>query len=67
MCANGKTVRFIPQSLNIVEHRIARLEHERRLTGQMKVFTPGIPIRSFGNARQQDILDPEFIQNCLRG
>ena len=67
MCANGKTVRFIAQSLNVIEHRITRFEHERGLPGQMKVFAASVPIRAFCDPGEHHILDAQFIHYRLRG
>ena len=64
MCTDGKTVRLVAQSLNEIEHRIARLEHDRAgVADTVEVLTAGVAIRALGDADEGDISDTEFLED----
>src|SRR5688572_31718422 len=49
VAANGKTMRLIPEPLDIVEDRIARRQHEGRLARHEEMLAARIPVRSLGH------------------
>ena len=65
--ANGKPVGFIAQALNEIQNRITRFEHERqRPARNMEMFTPGIAVRTLGNAGKRDVRHTQFGHDLAR-
>lgn len=60
-----KAVRFVPESLQEIEYRIARLQHDRRSAGAVKMFASGIAIRTLCNPQEVDIVDSKIGKNLL--
>ena len=50
MGADGEAVGLVAQALQVIEHRVCGLEHERRLAGDEEPLQPGVAVRSLGDA-----------------
>ena len=61
--ADRETVRLVAQPLQEIEHRVARLEGDRRPAGEEKTLAPGVAVRPFGDRRDRQVLDAEFGQH----
>src|SRR5499433_4307785 len=61
-----EAMRLVAQSLDEIEHRIARLELERFPPGQEEGLHPGVPIRAFGDRNERHIDDAERRERLLR-
>src|SRR6185437_5553089 len=48
--ADGKAVRLVAQPLQEIEHRVARLERERRPSRHEESLAPGVAVRPLGDA-----------------
>ena len=58
--ADDETVGLVAQALEEIEHRVARLQHERLASGEEDAFAPGVALRSLGDGRKRDVLKAKF-------
>ena len=58
MAADGIAMGFVTQPLQIIEHRVFRIETERLFARHIEMLAAGIAVRPFGDADQRHILHP---------
>src|SRR5215469_10349950 len=66
MSVDCKSMGLVTQTLQEVEHRVARVERERRPAWHKKALAAGIAVRPFGDADDGDIGDAELLEHALR-
>ena len=66
MSADGETMRLVAQPLQEVEHRIARLEGERRPAGHEEALATGIAVGTLGDADNGDVFQAELGKHLAR-
>ena len=54
MGADGEAVRLVAQALQVVEHRVARFEPERRPAGDEEPLAPCLPVQPLGDGHERD-------------
>ena len=47
--SDNKTVRFVAQTLNIMQQRIVKFQIQRRPVGKMQRFLAGVSVNAFGH------------------
>src|SRR5215510_2912124 len=67
MRADRKPMRLVAQPLDEIEHRVARLEHERVTSGDMKCFPSGVAVRPLGHAHERYISEAKCHERLGRG
>ena len=65
--ADGEAVRLVAQTLHEVQHRIVGREAEGRLAGHEKALAAGVSVGAFGDARNGEAVQAEFVQNLTGG
>ena len=63
--ADGEAMRLVAQALNVVEDRIAGLEHEGRLAHDVEMLAAGIAVRPLGHAGKRQIGKPQLVEDGL--
>src|SRR6478609_2138394 len=63
--ADGETMRLVPQPLDEVKDRIARLELEWIAPRYEESFHPGVPIRALGDGNERHVDDAERREGLL--
>src|SRR5262249_54864527 len=66
MRSDCKSVRFVTQALQEVEHRVPQIERKRRSSRYEETLAPGIAIRTLGDPHNREVRDTEFFENPLR-
>jgi hypothetical protein len=64
--ANRKAVRLVPQALQEIEHRVARVEREWCTARDEEALAPSIALWSLGDSGDRDVGDTEFFEDALR-
>ena len=64
--ADGKAVRLVAQALDVVEDRIARLQHEGGLARHVEMLAARIPVRPLGDAHHRQVGQAQLVQHRLR-
>src|SRR5262245_56459899 len=67
MRANCESMRLVAQALDEVEHRIARLEHERVASGDMKCFPAGVAVGALGHTYKRYVGEAKCRKRLSRG
>src|SRR5215207_6843328 len=60
---DGKTVSFIPEPLDIVQNRVAGIEHERLLAGNIEMLAAGVAFQSLGDTGDGKPVEAQILQN----
>src|SRR6185437_2974908 len=63
MRADGEAMRLIAQTLQEIEHRVARLEAHRLLSRAEEALAPGVAVRPLGDADDGNLADAEIGQH----
>src|SRR6185437_7727149 len=63
MRADGEAMRLIAQTLQEIEHRVARLEAHRLLSRAEEALAPGVAVRPLGDADDGNLADTEIGQH----
>ena len=63
VAADGKTVGFVTQALDVIQNRVARFEHEAGLVRHVKMLASGIPVRPLGHSDHGNVINSEVSQN----
>ena len=58
--ADGEAVRLVAQPLHEIEHRVARLQHERLAAGHEEGLAAGVAVRPLGDADERQVGDAEL-------
>src|SRR5690606_22570480 len=67
VAADSEPMRLVAQPLDIIEDRIAGLQHHRRLAWHVEVFAAGIAVRALGDGYDGNIGNAEFIEHLEGG
>ena len=63
--ADGEAVGLVAQALDEIEHRVARLEHERLAAGPVERLAAGVAVRPLGDADERQVGDAELGEHRL--
>jgi hypothetical protein len=66
VAADGEAVRLVPQPLDVIQHRIARIEHERGLARHVDALAAGVAVRPLGDAGKLQPADAELLEHAAR-
>ena len=67
MRADGEAVRLIAQALDIVENRVARLEHEGGAPRPVEMLAPRVTVRPLGNTSHGEVRQAQFVEHGFGG
>src|SRR6185312_16750193 len=67
VAADGETMGFIAQPLEVIEHGTFRIEAERRLTSAVEMLPPRLALDALGDSHDHDIVKSHLCKRGMRG